>query len=73
MSVTAPDLPYKDMADHCETLLMGKQKRMSNVMSSEMKQEESLILFSPKNHGEEAMVVISGSYVIVVPMCCLLT
>ncbi|KAG8648894.1 hypothetical protein MANES_08G050000v8 [Manihot esculenta] len=56
MSVTAPDLPYKDMADHCETLLMGKQKRMSNVMSSEMKQEESLILFSPKNHGEEAMV-----------------
>ncbi|XP_057999826.1 protein SEMI-ROLLED LEAF 2 isoform X3 [Hevea brasiliensis] len=52
MSITAPDLPYKEMAHHCETLLMGKQKKISNVMSAHKKQE-SLISFCAKNHCEE--------------------
>ncbi|KAF2307926.1 hypothetical protein GH714_033412 [Hevea brasiliensis] len=52
MSITAPDLPYKEMAHHCDTLLMGKQKKISNVMSAHKKQE-SLISFCPKNHCEE--------------------
>ncbi|CAI0438287.1 unnamed protein product [Linum tenue] len=33
MSVTAPDVPYEQMALHCEKLLLGKQKKMSHVMS----------------------------------------
>ncbi|XP_058003266.1 protein SEMI-ROLLED LEAF 2 isoform X2 [Hevea brasiliensis] len=53
VSVTAPDLPYKEMANHCETLLMGKRRKISNVMSAQMKQE-SLISFSPRDHDEEA-------------------
>uniref|UniRef100_A0A2N9G7V7 Uncharacterized protein n=1 Tax=Fagus sylvatica TaxID=28930 RepID=A0A2N9G7V7_FAGSY len=28
---TAPDVPYKEMARHCEALLMGKQQKMSNA------------------------------------------
>ncbi|CAL1385087.1 unnamed protein product [Linum trigynum] len=34
MSVTAPDVPYEQMALHCEKLLLGKQKKMSHVMMS---------------------------------------
>ncbi|GMY18935.1 protein SEMI-ROLLED LEAF 2 isoform X1 [Fagus crenata] len=36
---TAPDVPYKEMARHCEALLMGKQQKMSNVMIVQQKQE----------------------------------
>lgn len=36
---TAPDVPYKEMARHCEALLMGKQQKMSNVMIIQQKQE----------------------------------
>ncbi|CAO2831730.1 unnamed protein product [Amaranthus hypochondriacus] len=32
---TAPDLPYKEMASHCEALLMGKQQKMSNLMTAQ--------------------------------------
>ncbi|KAG8646692.1 protein SEMI-ROLLED LEAF 2 isoform X2 [Manihot esculenta] len=52
LSITAPDMPYKEMAHHCETLLMGKQKKISKVLSAQMKQE-SLISLSSENHGEE--------------------
>ncbi|KAL1549971.1 protein SEMI-ROLLED LEAF 2-like isoform X2 [Salvia divinorum] len=30
---TADDASYKETANHCETLLMGKQKKMSNLIS----------------------------------------
>ncbi|KAM4091941.1 hypothetical protein ACJW30_09G174500 [Castanea mollissima] len=36
---TAPDVPYKEMARHCEALLLGKQQKMSNVMIIQQKQE----------------------------------
>ncbi|KAI3984401.1 hypothetical protein MKX01_011355, partial [Papaver californicum] len=36
---TTPDIPYKDMALHCETLLMGKQQKMSFFMTAQQKQE----------------------------------
>lgn len=31
---TADDASYKETANHCETLLMGKQKKMSNLISA---------------------------------------
>ncbi|KAJ6408239.1 hypothetical protein OIU84_011535 [Salix udensis] len=39
LSVTAPDVSYKEMAHHCETLQMGKQQKMSHVMSVQSRQE----------------------------------
>ncbi|EEF32756.1 conserved hypothetical protein [Ricinus communis] len=54
MSVTAPDVPYKEMALHCETLLMGKQKKMSNVINAQMKQD-ILVNITQQNHNEEVM------------------
>ncbi|KAG6769203.1 hypothetical protein POTOM_024820 [Populus tomentosa] len=39
LSVTAPDVSYKEMAHHCETLQMGKQQKMSHVMSVQLRQE----------------------------------
>uniref|UniRef100_A0A803MAB1 Uncharacterized protein n=1 Tax=Chenopodium quinoa TaxID=63459 RepID=A0A803MAB1_CHEQI len=40
---TAPDLPYKEMASHCEALMMGKQQKMSHLMT--VQRQESLINF----------------------------
>ncbi|CAK7342560.1 unnamed protein product [Dovyalis caffra] len=61
LSITAPDVSYKEMAHHCETLLMGKQQKMSHVMSVHMRQE-SLMNVSLQNHDDEAWKVISYSY-----------
>ncbi|KAJ0985865.1 hypothetical protein J5N97_004221 [Dioscorea zingiberensis] len=36
---TTPDVPFKEMASHCEALLMGKQQKMSVFMSAQQKQE----------------------------------
>ena len=33
------DLPYKEMASHCEALQMGKQQKMLDFMSSQLIQE----------------------------------
>lgn len=52
LSVTAPDVSYKEMAHHCESLLMGKQQKMSHVMSVQLKQE-SLMNVSLQNHDDE--------------------
>ncbi|KAK1267713.1 hypothetical protein QJS04_geneDACA015603 [Acorus gramineus] len=32
---TAPDMPYKEMASHCEALLIGKQEKMSYFMNAQ--------------------------------------
>ncbi|KDO37359.1 hypothetical protein CISIN_1g034282mg [Citrus sinensis] len=45
-------MPYKEMAGHCEALLIGKQKKMSHLMSAQLRQE-SLINFSITNHENE--------------------
>ncbi|WRX09765.1 hypothetical protein QQP08_002252 [Theobroma cacao] len=37
-----PDMPYSEMAGHCEALLMGKQQKMSTVMSAQQNQESSV-------------------------------
>lgn len=53
ISVSTTDMPYKEMAGHCEALLVGKQKKMSHLMSAQLRQE-SLINFAIKNHEDEA-------------------
>ncbi|KAL2225947.1 uncharacterized protein LOC105159750 isoform X2 [Sesamum indicum] len=64
MSVShAPDASYKETADHCEALLMGKQKKMSYLISNNQRQGNSLVT-SPQNPGEEdkQMVLHEGSF-----------
>ncbi|XP_030495163.2 protein SEMI-ROLLED LEAF 2 isoform X1 [Cannabis sativa] len=36
---TTPDVSYKEMARHCEALLMGKQQKMSGLISTQQRQE----------------------------------
>ncbi|KAJ0985866.1 hypothetical protein J5N97_004222 [Dioscorea zingiberensis] len=36
---TTPDVPFKEMASHCEALLRGKQQKMSAFISVQQKQE----------------------------------
>ncbi|EYU18741.1 hypothetical protein MIMGU_mgv1a0012532mg, partial [Erythranthe guttata] len=47
MSVsTAPDASYKEMANHCETLLMGKQQKMSYLVNAQNRQGNLLTVSS---------------------------
>ncbi|KAH9648257.1 hypothetical protein KPL70_025516 [Citrus sinensis] len=57
ISVSTADMPYKEMAGHCEALLIGKQKKMSHLMSAQLRQE-SLINFSITNHENEVNEVL---------------
>ncbi|XVF79641.1 hypothetical protein PTKIN_Ptkin15bG0005400 [Pterospermum kingtungense] len=41
---TPPNMPYSEMAGHCETLLVGKQEKMSVLMSAQQNRE---------SHGKE--------------------
>lgn len=45
------------MARHCETLIMGKQQKMSDLMSAQQ-QQESLTSFSPRNRDDEANMMV---------------
>lgn len=47
----APDASYKEMAQHCETLLMGKQEKMSYLINTNPKQG-TLLTLSPTNSSE---------------------
>ncbi|XP_019077475.1 protein SEMI-ROLLED LEAF 2 isoform X4 [Vitis vinifera] len=58
---TAPDVSYKEMSGHCEALLMGKQQKMSNLISTQQKQV-SLMNFSSQNHDDEAKKMITHCY-----------
>ncbi|XP_073149790.1 protein SEMI-ROLLED LEAF 2 isoform X2 [Henckelia pumila] len=49
---TAPDASYKEMANHCEALLMGKQQKMSYLVSTDPSQG-SLLNISLPNIDEE--------------------
>lgn len=45
ISISTTDyVPYKEMAQHCELLLMGKQQKMSALTAFHLKQEEVMIL-----------------------------
>ncbi|KAK8654600.1 hypothetical protein V6N13_128559 [Hibiscus sabdariffa] len=59
-SVSAPpDMPYSEMAGNCEALLVGKQQKMSSVMSAQHNRE-SLGSFSAKE-GQTHSHIESGS------------
>ncbi|PPR84914.1 hypothetical protein GOBAR_AA35799 [Gossypium barbadense] len=47
---TGPDMSYKDMAHHCETLLTGKQQKMSDLMSVHLRQDS---YFQNPFHAEQ--------------------
>lgn len=53
MSVcTAHDASYKETANHCETLLMGKQQKMSNLINAHHK-HGNLLAITAQGFGEE--------------------
>lgn len=58
---SASNMPYKDMADNCEVLMMGKQK-MSRLMSTQQRQE-CLGNSSLPNHDNELKNMDSSSHV----------
>ncbi|KAL0346241.1 UNVERIFIED_CONTAM: protein SEMI-ROLLED LEAF 2 [Sesamum radiatum] len=52
MSVsTAPDTSYRDMANHCETLLVGKQQKMSYLISTNSR-HGNLMAIPSRNFGK---------------------
>lgn len=59
---TDPDVSYKEMAGHCEALLLGKQQKMSELMSSQKKQE-CLMNFSLQNNNDEVKETTSDSHI----------
>ena len=59
---TSQDVSCKEMTGHCEALLMGKQKKISNLMSTEPK-PGSLMNFSSQNQDDhEAKKMITHGY-----------
>ena len=60
MSVsTSPDVPYKEMAQHCEKLRMGKQQKMSGLMPAQQLQES--LINSLQNQNDEVRKIASYS------------
>ncbi|EOA26341.1 hypothetical protein CARUB_v10022560mg [Capsella rubella] len=49
---TAADASYKEMTLHCENLLMGKQQKISSLLSSQLRHDSS-VNCSPRQHDEE--------------------
>lgn len=48
----APDVPYKEMAGHCEALLIGKQQKMSSLMNFQQNQEYLMNLSLPNRNDD---------------------
>lgn len=55
---TTPDVPYREMASHCEALLMGKQQKMSGLISSQ-KRQECLMHVSLQSQTDEVTTMVS--------------
>ncbi|KAI8545849.1 hypothetical protein RHMOL_Rhmol07G0069700 [Rhododendron molle] len=65
---TASDMPYKEMASHCEALQMGKQQKMSDVIDSQQIQG-SAVSYSCHDFDQAKHV---PSYSQVVPGFCMM-
>ncbi|KAF3437919.1 hypothetical protein FNV43_RR20675 [Rhamnella rubrinervis] len=54
-SISTPnDMPYMEMAGHCEALRMGKQQKLSTFMAAQQRQENSISYSShDSNQGKE--------------------
>ncbi|XP_015898982.3 protein SEMI-ROLLED LEAF 2 isoform X1 [Ziziphus jujuba] len=59
MSISTSDVPYKEMASHCETLLRGKQKKMSDLMHAHQIQES--LINSLQDQNDEVRKIASYS------------
>ncbi|XP_073306164.1 protein SEMI-ROLLED LEAF 2-like isoform X1 [Primulina huaijiensis] len=59
---TAPDASYKEMANHCEALLMGKQQKMSYLVNTDPSQG-SLLTISLPNSDEEGKQMASHAVI----------
>jgi len=59
----APDASYKETANHCEALLMGKQQKMSYLISAQHRQG-SLLTISSRSSGQRlpSFVIADGSF-----------
>ncbi|XP_004304390.1 PREDICTED: uncharacterized protein LOC101298629 [Fragaria vesca subsp. vesca] len=55
------DVSYKEMAGHCEALLLGKQQKMSKLVSSQKKQEYGMNN-SSKIHNDDLQEVTPDSH-----------
>ena len=62
---TASDMPYMEMAGHCEALQMGQQKKLSAFTVAQQRQE-SLIRFSTQDRN--VVNEVPPSVVLGVPM-----
>ena len=55
-------MPYSEMAGHCEALLVGKQHKMSAVMSVQQNQESLASIFAkevqPHSHVESGSLKV---------------
>lgn len=54
---TAPEVSYKEMTLHCESLMMGKQQKMSCLMNTQNRQESLLIRVSQNSDEKEKVTV----------------
>lgn len=59
MSVSTSDVPYKEMASHCETLLRGKQQKMSDLMHAHQIQDS--LMNSLQDQNDEVRKIASSS------------
>lgn len=59
----APDASYKETAHHCEALLMGKQQKISYLISAQHRQE-SLLTISSRSSGQRlpSFVIADGGF-----------
>ncbi|XP_062117696.1 protein SEMI-ROLLED LEAF 2 isoform X2 [Humulus lupulus] len=55
---TTPDVSYREMARHCEALLMGKQQKMSGLISDQQRQE-CLMHISLQSQTNEVTTIVS--------------
>lgn len=46
VSTNKSDVPFKEMADHCDALLMGKQQKLSVFAASQQKQDNTILSLS---------------------------
>lgn len=64
---TPPDLPYSEMAGHCEALLVGKRKKMSSVMSVQQNRESlariSAMEVQPHSHDESGSLKSENPFI----------
>lgn len=56
---TGPDVSYKEMAGHCEALLLGKQQKMLNFGDFPMQPNE--VNMDSYNHSDDFKVEVLSS------------